>query len=317
MKSSRIRTRRGLAVAALALTLTTVAACGGSDPLEAGTTSEGDPSAIVVGSANFPESQTVGYIYAEALRANGFDVGTKMSIGSREAYMPALRDGSLTVIPEYTGNLLEYLNPDSTATTAEQIDAALPAALAPDLMITTPAPGENKDAVVVTRATAERWNLTSIADLAPHSAEVTFAAPAEFQERSVGLPGLRANYGLDISPSKFVPIGDGGGPATVQALTSGQVVAANIFTTSPAIEANDLVVLADPAATFPAQNVVPVLRASANSDRLARVLDAVSAKLTTEELVALNEAVSGDSKTEPATAAKQWVTRQGLDTPIS
>ncbi|MGF7121059.1 ABC transporter substrate-binding protein [Rhodococcus sp. BE178] len=314
MKSSRIHRLAGVAVAASLALLT---ACGSSDPLESHGSSGGDPNSIVVGSANFPESETVGFVYAEALRANGFDVQTKMNIGSREIYVPALRDGSLTLIPDYTGNLLDYIDPSSTATTAEEIDAALPAALAPDLAITTPAPAEDKDAVVVTRETAEKWNLTSIADLAAHSAEVKFAAPAEFQERAVGLPGLRENYGLEISPSNFVPIADGGGPTTVKALTSGQVTAANIFTTSPAIEANDLVVLADPKSNFPAQNVVPLLRASAKTEQLARVLDAVSAKLTTEELVGLNDAVSGDSKTEPEAAAKQWVARQGLDAPVS
>lgn len=315
MKVSRVRTRRRLGVGLIALLSLSLAACGG-DPLDSGG-SNADGDTVVVGSANFPESETVGFVYAEALRANGFDVQTKMNIGTREVYVPALRDGSLTLIPDYTGNLLEYLDPASTASTAADIDAALPAALAPDLAITTPAPAEDKDAVVVTRETAEKWNLTSIADLAAHSAEVTFAAPAEFQERSVGLPGLRENYGLDISAANFVPIGDGGGPATVKALTSGQVTAANIFTTSPAIEANDLVVLADPKSNFPAQNVVPLLRASAKTDRLTQILDAVSAKLTTEELVGLNDAVSGDSKTEPQVAAKQWVARQGLDTPVS
>ncbi|MCA1004167.1 ABC transporter substrate-binding protein [Rhodococcus hoagii] len=315
MNVSRIRLRRRLGTGLIALLALSLAACGG-DPLDSGG-STGDSDAIVVGSANFPESETVAFVYAEALQANGFDVQTKMNIGSREVYVPALRDGSLTLIPDYTGNLLEYLDPASTASTAAEIDAALPAALAPDLAITTPAPAEDKDAVVVTRETAEKWNLTSIADLAAHSAEVTFAAPAEFQERSVGLPGLRENYGLDIAPANFVPIGDGGGPATVKALTSGQVTAANIFTTSPAIEANDLVVLTDPKNNFPAQNVVPLMRASARTDQVTRILDAVSAKLTTEELVGLNDAVSGSSKTEPQAAAKEWIARQGLDTPVS
>ncbi|GAB2659443.1 ABC transporter substrate-binding protein [Prescottella soli] len=321
MNGSRIRLPHRLvrgAVAIVAVSLTMLTACGSNDPLDSGGSGGNvDANTIVVGSANFPESTTVGYIYAEVLRANGFDVDTKMNIGSREAYVPALRDGSLTVIPDYTGNLLQYLDPSSTATSAAEIDAALPAALAPDLATTTPAPAEDKDAVVVTRETAEKWNLSSIADLAPHSAEVKFAAPAEFQERPVGMPGLRENYGLDISAANFVPIADGGGPATVKALTSGQVTAANIFTTSPAIKANDLVVLADPANNFPAQNVVPLLRASAKTEQLTRVLDAVSAKLTTEELVALNDAVSGAAKTEPQAAAQQWVARQGLDAPIS
>ncbi|MGW0044597.1 ABC transporter substrate-binding protein [Rhodococcus sp. NPDC003348] len=309
-----LRSRLTLGVA-IALTVITASACSNSDPLDTGGSGSG-PDTVVVGSADFPESETVANIYAEALRANGFDVTTKLGIGSRETYVPAVENGTIDVIPDYTGNLLQFLDKDATATSAADVNAALATALGPNLAVATPAPGENKDSVTVTRATADRWQLTSIADLAPHSAEVTFGAPAEFQERAVGLPGLRENYGLDIAPGNFVPIADGGGPATVRALTDGKVVAANIFTTSPAIAANDLVVLADPKNNFPAQNVVPLLHAQSTSDKITAVLDAVSAKLTTDELVALNEKVSGDSKTEPADAASQWVAAQGLDQPV-
>ncbi|NLU83895.1 ABC transporter substrate-binding protein [Rhodococcus sp. HNM0569] len=310
--------RRIAAVAAASAVALVLTACGGgSDPLSSGGEGSGDdPDAIVVGSANFPESETVAGIYAEVLRVNGFDVSTKLNIGSREAYIPALRDGSIDVIPDYTGNLLHYLDPEATASTSADVEAALPAALGPDLTTARPAAAEDKDAVVVTRETAERWNLTTIADLAPHSADVTFGAPAEFQERPVGLPGLKDKYGLDVSSDNFVPIADGGGPATVEALKSGQVLAANIFTTSPAIAANDFVVLADPENNFPAQNVVPVIRAAKSSDKLQAALDAVSAQLTTDELVALNDSVSGDAKTEPAQAAQQWVAAKGLDEPV-
>ncbi|TSD46201.1 ABC transporter substrate-binding protein [Rhodococcus sp. KBS0724] len=310
MRTSRFRSSRLLVAAATVLSLAALTACGSSD-------SSSDPNTVVVGSANFTESEIIANIYAEALRVNGFDVSTSFNIGSREAYIPALKDGSITLIPDYTGNLLQYLDPAATATSSEDVLAALPAALGSELTITTPASAEDKDAVVVTKETADKWNLKTIADLAPHSAEVKFGAPAEFQERPVGLPGLKANYGLDISASNFVPIADGGGPATVKALASGDITAANIFTTSASIPANNFVVLEDPKNNFPAQNVVPVLRASASSDKLAAVLDAVSAKLTTEELLELNVAVSGDAKTEPAAAAKAWISAQGLDKPVS
>ncbi|QNG18093.1 ABC transporter substrate-binding protein [Rhodococcus triatomae] len=311
--------RTGFVVAVAATCALALAACGGgSDPLSAsGEGSGDDPNAVIIGSANFPESETVANIYAEVLRVNGFDVETRFNIGSREAYIPAVRDGSIDVIPDYTGNLLQYLDSDAVATSSDDVDAALPAALGDDLVLAAPAPAEDKDAVVVTRETADRWNLTTIGDLAPYSAEVTFGAPAEFQERPVGLPGLRARYALEVSPGNFVPIGDGGGPATVEALASGRVTAANIFTTSPSIVANDFVVLEDPENNFPAQHVVPVIRAAKSSDKLTSVLDAASAKLTTEELIALNTEVSGDAKVEPAAAAQQWVAAQGLDEPIS
>ncbi|MEU6583139.1 ABC transporter substrate-binding protein [Nocardia sp. NPDC046763] len=296
-----------------------LSACGGSksNPLGGGGDCGSDANKVTVGSANFPESETVADVYAEALRANGFGIDTKLNIGSREAYVPALKQCAITLIPDYTGNLLQYLDKSSTATTPDEVNAALAKALGDQLAIGTPAPGEDSDAVVVTKATADKWNLTSIGDLAAHSAEVKLAAPAEFSERPGGLPGLKKNYGLDIAAANFVPIADGGGPATVKALTDGQVTAADIFTTSPAIAANNLVVLTDPKHNFPPQNVVPLYNTAKKSDKLTKVLDAVSAKLTTAELVSLNTAVSGSSKTEPAAAAKRWVAAQGLDKPIA
>ncbi|WP_330234316.1 ABC transporter substrate-binding protein [Nocardia sp. NBC_00508] len=291
-----------------------LSACGNSDPLAASGDCSGD--GLVVGSANFPESETVANVYAEVLRVNGFAVDTKLNIGSREAYIPAVRQCAISVIPEYTGNLLQYLDKNATATSAADIDNALGTALGSGLAIGTPAPGEDSDAVVVTRATAERWNLRTIGDLAAHSAEVKFGAPAEFQERPGGLPGLKKNYNLDIAANNFVPIADGGGPATVRALVEGQVTAANIFTTSPSIAQNNLVVLEDPKHNFPAQNVVPLFNAAKKSDKALAALNAVSAELTTAELIKLNEAVSGTSKTEPKAAAAAWVAAQGLNKPV-
>ncbi len=309
-----LRATRVLAAAAALAVAMILSACGNSDPLATGGSCSGD--GLIVGSANFPESETVANVYAEVLRANGFTVDTKLNIGSREAYVPAVRQCAISVIPDYTGNLLQYLDKNATATSAADVESALGTALGSDLAIGTPAPGQDSDAVVVTRATAQRWSLRTIADLAAHSAEVKFGAPAEFQERAGGLPGLKKNYSLDIAASNFVPIADGGGPATVRALVEGQVTAANIFTTAPAIAQNDLVVLEDPKHNFPAQNVVPLLNASKKSDKLLAALNAVSAQLTTAELVELNKAVSGSAKTEPRAAAAAWVAAKGLNKPV-
>ncbi len=305
-----------LVAAAMALAVAMVlSACGNSDPLGSKGSCEGD--GLVVGSADFQESETVAHIYAEVLRINGFQVDTRFRIGSREAYIPALRSCAISVVPEYTGNLLQYLDKNATAATSADVDKALTGVLGDELAIAKPAPAQDSDAVVVTKATAEKWNLTSIGDLAPHSAEVKFGAPAEFAERAGGLPGLKKNYGLDVSRANFEAIADGGGPATVRALVEGQVTAANIFTTSQAILENNLVVLADPKNNFPAQNVVPLFNAKKKTDKAAKVLDAVSAKLTTEGLLKLNEAVSGKTKTEPKAAALEWIRTQGLDKPVS
>lgn len=292
-----------------------VAGCGSSNPLGGGTVS-GDLKSVIVGSADFPESKIVAEIYAQSLEANGFTVVRQFGIGSRETYIPALRDHSIDLIPEYTGNLLQYFNPKSSASEAADVELALYRSLPGDLAMLTPAPANDTDTVTVTEATAKLWNLKTIADLVPHAWEMKFGAPSEFLNREQGLPGLKAKYGLDIKPDNFVAISDGGGPATVKALAGGTVTAANIFSTSPAIPQNKFVVLEDPKHNFLPGNVVPLVNSQKMSDDLKKVLNAVSARLTTKGLTELNAAVSGNSGIDPEEAARQWVRENAFDTPI-
>ncbi len=306
---------RLLATVALAALIPAVSACGSSNPLGGGAAS-GDLKSVVVGSADFPESKIVAEIYAQALEANGFNVGRQFGIGSRETYIPAIRDHSIDLIPEYTGNLLQYFDPKSTAAEPGDVELALYRSLPGDLSILNPAPANDSDTVTVTEATAQRWNLKSIADLVPHAAEVKFGAPSEFLNREQGLPGLKAKYGLDIKPDNFVAISDGGGPATVKALSGGTVTAANIFSTSPAIPQNKFVVLEDPKSNFLPGNVVPLLSSQKKSDEIKKVLDAVSARLTTKGLTELNASVSGNSGIDPDEAARQWLRENAFDKPL-
>lgn len=302
-------------VAAFALMTVSLSACGSSNPLGGGEIS-GDLKSIKVGSADFTESKIIAEIYAQALEANGFTVGRQFGIGSRETYIPAVQDHSIDLIPEYTGNLLQYFDKDSTATTSDAVLLDLYQALPGSLSILTPSPAEDKDSIAVTEATAQRWNLKSIADLATHSAEVKVGGPSEFQTRQTGLVGLKEKYGLDVAPANFVSISDGGGPATVRALSDGTVTAANIFTTSPAIEQSKLVVLEDPKNVFLSANVVPLVASQKLSDELKTVLDAVSAKLTTEALIELNTSVEGNQGVDPDEAAEKWIKDNGFDKPI-
>ncbi|WP_445170804.1 ABC transporter substrate-binding protein [Mycolicibacterium sp. Dal123E01] len=307
--------RLWLVASLFSLVLPAVAACGSANPLGGGSAS-GDLKTLVVGSADFPESKIIGEIYAQALEANGFTVGRQFGIGSRETYIPAVRDHSIDLVPEYTGNLLQYFDPKTTVTTPDQVELALFRALPGDLSMLTPSPANDTDTVAVSESTAQKWNLKTIGDLAAHSAEVKFGAPSEFLSRTEGLPGLKAKYGLDIKPDNFVSISDGGGPATVRALVDGTVTAADIFSTSPAIPQNKLVVLEDPKNNFLASNVVPIVSSQKKSDELKKVLDAVSAKLSTQALIDLNTAVSGNSGVDPDEAARKWIRDNGFDKPI-
>ena len=308
------RARRATVRAAVWLaTVCLVAACSNADPLG---TEARSPKSIVVGSGDFPESEIVAEIYAQALQANGFEIGRRMGIGSRETYIPALKDHSIDLVPEYIGNLLLYFAPNSTATMLDDVELELYKQLPGDLSILTPSPASDTDTVTVTAGTARNWNLKTIRDLAAHSPDVRFGAPSAFENRPSGLPGLRQKYGLTISPGNFVAINDGGGAVTVRALLEGRVTAANIFSTSPAILQEHLVALEDPEHNFLAGNIVPLVNSQKKSDLLKSVLDAVSAKLTTTGMAGLNAAVSGNSGIDPDQAARNWVQYNGFSHPI-
>ncbi|MET4058520.1 osmoprotectant transport system substrate-binding protein [Arthrobacter sp. UYP6] len=308
---------KGLTVLAGGFTLAlALAGCsgGGGDPLASESPSAGAASGaaetIVVGSADFPESSTLAEIYAGALNGAGIPAETKLGIGSREVYLPALEDGSINLIPEYTGALLVGVDPETELVDAGEIVDALPAALPEGLIILEPSDAENKDAMVVTKATAEKYSLESIEDLAKVCDQLTLAAPAEFAERAQGLIGLKDKYGCEFK--EFTPIGDSGGPLTVDALLKDEVQVADIYTTTPAIVENDLVVLEDPKQNWPAQQVVPLASSQALTDEATEVLNKVSAQLTTEDLIELNQAVSGDQKLDPSEAARMWLEEKGL-----
>jgi osmoprotectant transport system substrate-binding protein len=289
-----------------AIALMSAAGCGsdnGGDPLATGsaTSSEAGKASITVGSADFPESVLLAEIYAGALEAKGVTVTKKLSIGSREAYIPALQDGSIDLIPEYTGVLAQYFNKQAKATDPEGVYSELKTALPETLTVLEKSAAEDKDSVVVTKATADKLSLKSIADLQGKSQDLVLGGPPEWKTRPTGVPGLKKVYNLEFK--SFRPL-DAGGPLSVQALKSGQVDAANIFSTDPSIPANNFVVLEDPKSLFAAQNVVPLATKAKVNPTVEGALNAVSAKLDTKTLTDLLAQVVTDKKDADAVAGE-------------
>ena len=303
-------------VAALASAALVLTACGGGgDPLQSGSGQASGGAAptggttITVGSGNFAESQILAEIYAQALSAKGVTVEKRLNIGSREAYIPGLQDGSIDLIPEYTGVLLQYFNSGAEQTSSDEVYAALKDTLPGNLEVLDKSNAEDKDAVVVTRETATRLNLKSLDDLGPQCGQLVFGGAPEFQTRPDGIPGIQKTYNCTFKDYRSL---DAGGPLTVAALKSGDVQAANLFTTQSAIPANDFVALADPKNNFAAQNVVPLINKEKANDTVRTTLNQIHAKLTTENLTALNAEADSDSKPSPETVAKNWLSQNGL-----
>jgi osmoprotectant transport system substrate-binding protein len=316
--------KRGVLAGAAAIAALCLAACGSSPsstspPVSSSGSSSDSPSnplaggapkgTVVVGSANFPEDELLAQIYLEALQGAGVKVTPKFNIGAREVYYPEIEKGAITVIPEYNGALLTTsVDTTSKAATTPEVDSALTAKLPSSLEILNPSSAQDKDSVTVTQAFAKQHHLTSIAQLKPIAKTMIFGAPPEFKTRADGLIGLRKNYGLTFKG--FDPL-DESGPITLAALQSGKAQAADVFTTTPQIITDHLVPLADPKFNFAAQNVIPLVYKPGVNATIIKVLNEISAKLTTAGLLGLDKAVVLDKDPYAAVAAG-WLKAVGI-----
>ncbi|MCW2863926.1 MAG: putative secreted substrate-binding protein, partial [Actinoallomurus sp.] len=222
-----------------------VSACGGSkkdsgNPLDQ--KPAGGGASVVVGSANFPESQLLGELYAQALEAKGVKVTRKFNIGSREVYYDQVKSGAITVMPEYNGALLTTsVDKSSPAVTTADVNAALKAKLPATLAILDSSQAEDKDSVTVNPQTAQKYSLKTITDLKSAAGQVTIGGPSEFKTRQQGLVGLEKTYGLKFK--KFQSFDANAQTTLVKLLKGNQIQAADLFTTDPTISANKFVVL--------------------------------------------------------------------------
>ncbi|GAA2087254.1 ABC transporter substrate-binding protein [Pseudolysinimonas kribbensis] len=300
------------AIAAIAATVAiglTLAGCANSKSLSGGGSGGGDGGSITVGSANFPENVALAYVYGQALAADGVKVSYKVNIGARAAYIPALEKGEINLIPEYAGSILSFLDKNANQKSSDDVKTALDSALPKGLTATDFAPAADSDSLNVTPEFAQKNGLKSIADLSKLSS-VTLTANPEFETRPDGIPGLKSVYGL--TNITFSPINDGGGPATLKALLDGTTQVADIYSTTPSILDNKLVTLDDPKNLFASQQVVPIGTTSKLSHKITALLNKVSAKLTTKDLLEFNKRISGDEKADPKAVASDWLKDNGF-----
>jgi osmoprotectant transport system substrate-binding protein len=303
------RIRLGSAAVAVCLALF-VAACGGGDDALQGGNQPSKPSSVIVGSTNFPEQLILAQMYAAVLEKAGVDVTTRLNLGNREVVFPALEKGEIQLLPEYNGSVLSFLDPKATAVSSEEVNTALaPLLQAKNLVALDQSPAEDKDAWAVTQETATKYNLRTLDDLKPVAGQLVVGGPPELKTRPAGLPGLKRVYGVgDFKEFKAL---DAGGPLTVSALKKGDIDIGRVFTTQGVIAAEGWVVLEETKPLQPAQNVVPVGRTDAMTDQVKGALNALSAKITTEELTKLNAQVDVEKK-DPEQVARDWLTQQGL-----
>lgn len=299
-----VRNKGRLAVMAVAVGVSlTLAGCGSSTGGGSGDGDGGDATTIVVGSQAYYSNEIIAEIYSQALEIAGFEVTRNFQIGQRDAYLPALENGEVQVFPEYTGNLLQYYVPDTTATKSDEVYAALAAALPDGLTVLDQSSATDQDSYNVTKEFADQYSLASIGDLSSVDVPLILGGAPELEERPYGPTGLSSVYNVNVS---FQATGD----TTVDSLTQGVINIANVYSADPRIDSAGLVTLADPEGLFLASNVVPLVSADV-ADEIADVLNPISAALTPEGLVALN-VESVDQQKSSADIATEWLQGNGF-----
>jgi osmoprotectant transport system substrate-binding protein len=288
-----------------------LAACSSSGPGDRPAAPAGPKGTIVVGvSGAFAENQIVAEMYAQVLERAGYTVERQFDLRSREISQSALESGQIDVKPEYLSSLLLFLDPNArvprdTAGVARQ-DSQL---LQPrGITLLTPSPAQDTNEFVANAETAQRFGLTTMSSLAPVAGQLTFGGPPECPQRPFCLEGLEKAYGILFDD--FEPL-DVGGPQTIAALKADEVQIGLLFSTDPSIEQNGFVPLVDDKHLQNAENITPVIRSEKLNGEIRRLLDAVSARLTTATVTDLVGRVVIDGQ-HVGTVVREFLVANGL-----
>jgi osmoprotectant transport system substrate-binding protein len=269
---------------------------------------------IIIGDKNFTEQFVLGELYRQALVAQGFTVQLNRNIGPTEVTLQALKNGSLSMYPEYlyifNSAIAHYAHPFRSR--LQSYDAAQHYALAHGLELLDPTPFSDTDAIGVTVGYAEANHLNSLRDLGRVSSSLTIGGPPQFQQSSPGLPTIEQAYGFTPAGFKTLAVGD-----QYTALNDGSVQAADVGTTDGQLTSGDYKLLSDPSNLFEWGNAVPVVPAAvlaAEGPAFAETINRVSALLNTSVMRVLNAAVDVAGQ-DPTAVAQQFLETHGVIPP--
>ena len=298
-----LRVTAALAVAVLGLT-----ACGGSDSDQPAVPAKGG-APIVVASFNFTDSQILAELYANALESKGYPVQRKLNLGSRELIYPSLKSGELQFIPEYQGAAITTgFGKDAAKDAAGEHDQLAKLFEPTGISLLNYAPAEDKNTYIVKADLAKEKGITTISDLKKLDKIIVAAGP-ECEKRLPCFAGFTQVYGLNAT---FQAVQEAG--PRVASLKSGAVTVIPVDSVNPIVNDPAYLALKDDKGIVPTENVVPAVNKKVLDERgpdFAAVVNAVSAKLTTEELRDLNKRVDSDGEVA-ADVAKDWLKKQGL-----
>lgn len=299
-------TALGAALLALALV---AAACAGEEKPGGDGGKDGAKPSLTVGADGFAESEIVAEMYAQVLENAGYDISRKFGT-TRETRIPAMESGEIDVAPEYLATLLLFLDPEAEASSDPVgVRGALEPLLSEKNLATLePSVAVDTNAFVVTQETADQHELAAVSDLQSVAGELTLGGPPECPERPFCIPGLKDTYGIEFG--EFVPL-DAGGPLTVEALDTGEIDVALLFSTQGVILDKGWVLLEDDKGLQSADNITPLWNTESTDDEAEGLLNAVSATLTTEKMTELNGRVEIDGE-DAADVALAHLEDEGL-----
>ena len=278
----RPRTLRRLIIAVAAVLL---AGCGAPPP----------PPALTVGTSTDPETTLLADIYAAGLRY----YGSTVAVTTSDDPVAALDDASVSVVPGFTGRLLQRFAPGSAARSASQVYRAMVGALPEGVAAGDYAPAaEDKTALAVTETTAAAWGSRDLTALVDHCAGLSVGAIAgRSHPPSVGGCNLPAARDYRDTTAMF------------EALRTGAITAAWTGTAVPVPDG--VIVLVDrKPILIPAQNVVALYRRNELNQMQLRAINEIAGVLDTAALVDMLRQVQAGA--DPRSVAEAWLTANPL-----
>jgi osmoprotectant transport system substrate-binding protein len=300
MNQARSRRRAWALLAAGLLTVVVGVTAGG--------VASAQSKSLTVGSKDFAGAQAISQAYGQALENKKYDISFKENLGATEIVYKALQNGDLDGYADYQGTLLAYLGGQATGDSAQTYEALQDKLKDTDLTVSKAAPAVDVNGFYVSKATAKKLKLKTVSDLVEAAPDLTFGGPPECLQRDYCLGAKEQQlYGLKFSEVKKL---DAGGPITVKALEDGDIDVALLFTGSSVIP-KGAVLLTDDKGLQPADNPVFVIRKDKATPATLKVLDAVSAKLTTNAYNKMSLDIS-EKKEDPEDVAAAFLKQNKL-----
>jgi len=259
--------------------------------------------AVTLGTKDFTEEFVLGELYKQALEAKGYKVDLKKNIGSTEIIDKALTSNKIDGYPEYLGVSVAVVAGKDIVPKSDQqtYDLAKDFYEGRGQVISQQTPFFDVDAIATTKDFADKNSLKTVADLKKLDSFTVGARP-EFKDRFQGLKGMRSEYGLTNAQFKQLALG-----IQYQALDSGDVDSANVFSTDAQLASGKYTVLEDPKGVFGYQHVAMVMNKDKNDalgPEFFATIDGVSKLLTNDAMISMNKAVAIDKQDEAEVAKK-------------